>query len=187
MGYSRNSFLLVVIFLITNLLFTESFSSIQKDSYRRVIASNNKIFMGTDKTFNQLEKLTKKLFIPILMSSVLLTAIPVVSNAYWDENNEWVELQESSVQDVWGERLKKASTMSPKDIFMAAKGAGNNEKRVGPETKASMKRRAMAGCRTPEYRNLVPGGISEMNCNIKVNKGDSQFMLNILDPSAIEK
>jgi len=62
MGYSRNSFLLVVIFLITNLLFTESFSSIQKDSYRRVIASNNKIFMGTDKTFNQLEKLTKKLF-----------------------------------------------------------------------------------------------------------------------------
>lgn len=54
--------------------------------------------------------------------------------------------------------------------------------RVGPESSASKKRRAMAGCRTTEYRSLVPGGISELNCNIKVNKGDSQFMLNILDP-----
>lgn len=56
--------------------------------------------------------------------------------------------------------------------------------RVGPESSASKKRRAMAGCRTNEYRNQVPGGITELNCNIKVNKGDSQFMLDILDPPA---
>lgn len=40
----------------------------------------------------------------------------------------------------------------------------------------------MAGCRTNEYRSQVPGGISELNCNIKVNEGNLQFMLDILDP-----
>ena len=60
--------------------------------------------------------------------------------------------------------------------------------RVGPESTASKKRRAMAGCRTNEYRNQVPGGITELNCNIKVNKGNSQFMLDILDsPAAASK
>ena len=59
-----------------------------------------------------------------------------------------------------------------------------NINRVGPESSASKKRRAMAGCRTNEYRNQVPGGITELNCNIKVNKGNSQFMLDILDPPA---
>jgi hypothetical protein len=39
----------------------------------------------------------------------------------------------------------------------------------------------MAGCRTSEYRNLIPGGLSELNCNVKVNKGDIKFMLDILD------
>ena len=99
---SRGCFIFVIITL-TNVLLTRSFLTVQKQSFRRVIASNNKISMGTDRTFHNLEKLTKKLFLPILMS-VFLTAVPVISNAYWDENNEWVELKESGFQEVWGDR-----------------------------------------------------------------------------------
>lgn len=74
-------------------------------------------------------KIMKKVLLPILLSSALLIGTPMTSNAFWNESGEWVELKESSVTEVWGDRLKKASTMKPSDIFMAAKGAGNNDKR----------------------------------------------------------
>lgn len=75
------------------------------------------------------EKMLRKVLLPVLVSSALLVVAPLTSNAFWNESGEWVELKESSVTEVWGERLKKASTMKPSDIFMAAKGAGNNDKR----------------------------------------------------------
>lgn len=71
----------------------------------------------------------KKIILPFFISSALLMGSPMTSNAFWNESGEWVELKESSVTEVWGDRLKKASTMKPSDIFMAAKGAGNNDKR----------------------------------------------------------
>ena len=74
-------------------------------------------------------KIVEKVMLPLLLSSVLLISSPMVSNAYWNESGEWIELKESSFSEVWGDRLKKASTMSPSDILMAAKGAGNTEKR----------------------------------------------------------
>jgi hypothetical protein len=74
-------------------------------------------------------KIMKKVLLPILLSSALLIGTPMTSNAFWNESGEWVELKESSVTEVWGDRLKKASTMKPSEIFMAAKGAGNNDKR----------------------------------------------------------
>ena len=42
-------------------------------------------------------------------------------------------------------RIEKAKTMSRRDIFMAAKGAGNRDKLEGKESDKSKKRRAMAG------------------------------------------
>ena len=74
-------------------------------------------------------KIVEKFMLPLLLSSVLLISSPLVSNAYWNESGEWIELKESSFSEVWGDRLKKASTMSPSEILMAAKGAGNTEKR----------------------------------------------------------
>ena len=74
-------------------------------------------------------KLMKKVLSPLFLSSALLMGSPMPSHAFWNESGEWVELKESSVTEVWGDRLKKASTMKPSDIFMAAKGAGNNDKR----------------------------------------------------------
>jgi hypothetical protein len=67
-------------------------------------------------------KIMKKVLLPIFLSSALLIGTPMTSNAFWNESGEWVELKESSVTEVWGDRLKKASTMKPSDIFMAAQG-----------------------------------------------------------------
>jgi hypothetical protein len=78
---------------------------------------------------NQDEKTLRKVLLPLLISSALMVVAPLTSNAFWNESGEWVELKESSVGEVWGERLKKASTMKPSEILMAAKGAGNNDKR----------------------------------------------------------
>ena len=75
------------------------------------------------------KKFGSRVLLPILISSALLIASPIVSHAFWNEDGEWMDLKESSASEVWGARLKKASTMKPSDIFMAAKGAGNNDKR----------------------------------------------------------
>ena len=63
---------------------------------------------------------------------------------------------------------------------MAAKGA-RVVNREGPESKASMKRRAFAGCRTKEYREMVIPPVSEIDCSVKVNQGETEFMLKVLD------
>ena len=62
---------------------------------------------------------------------------------------------------------------------MSAKGAGNRDPSLGPETTKAKKRRAFAGCRESELR--VKTGLSEIECTVKVNKGDTAFMLDILD------
>ena len=75
------------------------------------------------------QRFASKFLLPILISSALLIASPIASHAFWNEDGEWMDLKESSASEVWGARLKKASTMKPSEIFMAAKGAGNNDKR----------------------------------------------------------
>ena len=129
-----------------------------------------------------------KRFSAALLSSATLilqphypALLPVFAETMIDEYGESVQLpEERGVGEVWGERLKKASQMDGKDILLAARGAKNTEKREGPESKASMKRRAFAGCRTRQYREMIPG-LSEIDCTVRVNKGDVNFMLDLLD------
>ena len=120
----------------------------------------------------------------VIMPSSMLQLRPAATMAEMmvDEYGTAVNIpEERGVSEVWGERLKKASQMEGKDIILAARGAKNTEKREGPESKASKKRRAFAGCRTREYRQMIPGGVSEIDCTVRVNKGDVDFMLNLLD------
>ena len=93
------------------------------------ISSNTREVSKLSARLDEYLKLASKVVLPVILSSVLIMAAPLASNAYWNESGEWIELKESSVTEVWGDRLKKAATMSPSDIFMAAKGAGNNDKR----------------------------------------------------------
>ena len=54
----------------------------------------------------------------ILISFVLISQSPAL--AEYNENLEWIGPPEQT----WMDRIEKAKTMSRRDIFMAAKGAG---------------------------------------------------------------
>ena len=88
--------------------------------------------------------------------------------------------QDESWQGTWKSRLDKASGMSPDEILMAARGGGNTEQKEGPESPASAKRRAMAGCRIEGIRKKA-GMPDEKACAARVLKGDPDFMLDVLD------
>ena len=88
--------------------------------------------------------------------------------------------QDESWQGTWKSRLDKASGMSPDEILMAARGGGNTEQKEGPESPASAKRRAMAGCRIEGIRKK-DGMPDEKACAARVLKGDPDFMLDVLD------
>lgn len=114
-------FLFCLVALVSQFLVTESFSRNGKSRANKVGIRLSMIQKSNNHN-------NMRILIPFLIC-VTLTSMPVVSSAYWNEQGEWMDLKESSVQEVWGERLKKASTMRPADIFMSAKGAGNNDKR----------------------------------------------------------
>ena len=100
-----------------------------------------------------------------------------------NEDGEYVDANrggDSGWQDTWKSRLDKASSMSADEILMAARGAGNVEQRVGEESAASQKRRAMAGCKVDGLRAKA-GAPDEKQCVARVLKGDSGFMLDVLD------
>lgn len=85
----------------------------------------------------------------------------------------------SSVQNAWD----KAGQMSQKEILMAARGAGNVKEKLkngGVESLKSQKRRAMAGCKEPTFRDAAGGG-TEAECNGRVLGGETAFMLKVLD------
>jgi hypothetical protein len=94
--------------------------------------------------------------------------------AEYDENLQWIGPPEQT----WQQRFDKAKTMSRRDIFMAAKGAGNRQLVIGKESEKSKKRRAMAACRAPEFREII--NISEIDCVVRVNKGDLDFILDTM-------
>jgi hypothetical protein len=106
-------------------------------------------------------------------------SLPIAHAIEYDDNGEWIKPEEKSWQEAWGDRAKKASTMSKDEIFMAAQGASNRD-RSGPETPKAKKRRAMAACRVSGVVSKVPG-LSERECIIRVNDGgDPSFILDIL-------
>jgi hypothetical protein len=97
-----------------------------------------------------------------------------------DDSGEYEQVEDQDWQTTWKERLDKASTMSPDQVFLAAKGAGNVDLKQGPETDVSKKRRAMAGCRDKTLRQKA--GLSEEKaCNARVLQGDIDFMIQAMD------
>eukprot|EP00978_Attheya_sp_CCMP212_P016272 scaffold42485_cov50-Attheya_sp.AAC.3 len=95
------------------------------------------------------------------------------------ESGEWEEVEEADWQTAWKDRLSKAQSMSQEEVFMAARGAGNVNLKEGPESDASKKRRAMAGCREESFRKKsnVP---NVKECNSRVLQGDTSFMLDVM-------
>ena len=90
------------------------------------------------------------------------------------------QVEEASWQETWAARAKKASTMSRDEIFLAAKGAGKRDASLGPESSASKKRRALAGCRSELLSQISPK-MDEKVCVGKAMKGDTEFILEVLD------
>ncbi|KAJ1432218.1 hypothetical protein B484DRAFT_33983 [Ochromonadaceae sp. CCMP2298] len=106
--------------------------------------------------------------------------LPIAFAVEYDDNGDWIHPTEKSWQEAWGDRAKKASTMSADEIFMAAQGASNRDPSAGPETPKAKKRRAMSGCRVKGVVSKT--GLSEKDCIIRVNDGgDPSFILDILD------
>ncbi len=82
--------------------------------------------------------------------------------------------------DVWKSRIEKASKMSPDEIIMAARGAGNTQSKGPDESVASRKRRALAGCRNEPMRRGSSFPV-EKDCIGQVLDGNIGFMLEVLD------
>jgi len=96
-----------------------------------------------------------------------------------NDEGEYDEVEDPDWQTAWKERLDKAQTMSADEVFMAARGAGNLDLKEGPESDASKKRRAMAGCRDTVARQKS-GVTDTKECTARVLNGDVDFMLKVL-------
>lgn len=96
-----------------------------------------------------------------------------------NEDGEYEEISEADWQTAWKERLEKAQGMTPEEVFMAARGAGNTNLKDGPESDASKKRRAMAGCRDTGIRTKA--GIKDpKDCTARVLGGETDFILDAM-------
>jgi hypothetical protein len=96
-----------------------------------------------------------------------------------EETGDYVTVEEADWQTTWKQRVDKAQSMSTEEIFKAARGAGNLERKEGPESDASKKRRAMSGCRDLDLRKQA-GVVNEKECNARVLGEDIDFMINVL-------
>lgn len=113
-------------------------------------------------------------------SSVALL-LPSVANARYilNDDGEYDEVKDTDWQTAWKGRLEKAQSMSTDEVFMAARGASNTDQKDGPESDASKKRRAMAGCRNTDF--LTKSGVSDTKtCTSRVLGGDFNFMLDVM-------
>ncbi len=96
-----------------------------------------------------------------------------------EETGEYDEVEDEDWQTAWGKRLDKAKSMSTEDVFLAAQGAGNTDLKVGDESEASKKRRALAGCRNDGFR--TKSGVKDAKeCTARVLGGDYQFMIDVM-------
>lgn len=96
-----------------------------------------------------------------------------------EETGEYDEVQDEDWQTAWGKRLDKAKSMSTEDVFLAAQGAGNTDLKMGDESEASKKRRALAGCRNDGFR--AKSGVKDAKeCTARVLGGDYQFMIDVM-------
>ena len=93
-----------------------------------------------------------------------------------EETGEYDEVEDKDWQTTWGDRLDKAKSMGTDDVFLAAKGGLKQSESDVPESEASKKRRALAGCRTDRFREK--SGIKDTKqCTVKVLGGEYDFIL----------
>jgi hypothetical protein len=114
-------------------------------------------------------------------TAVVATAPTAAANAVLvlNEDGEYEQVEEPTWQEAWKGRLDKASTMSTDQVFMAARGAGNQELKDGQESESSKKRRAFAGCRDSNLR--AKAGVPDAkDCSSRVLSGETDFMLQVL-------
>eukprot|EP00529_Nitzschia_sp_RCC80_P028313 CAMPEP_0113487038 /NCGR_PEP_ID=MMETSP0014_2-20120614/25305_1 /TAXON_ID=2857 /ORGANISM="Nitzschia sp." /LENGTH=268 /DNA_ID=CAMNT_0000380727 /DNA_START=87 /DNA_END=893 /DNA_ORIENTATION=+ /assembly_acc=CAM_ASM_000159 len=111
-----------------------------------------------------------------------------------EETGDYIEVEEETWQEAWRGRWNEASTMSTDQIFEAARGAGNLDKKsMEEESPSSKKRRALSACRNPEIRSRINtnnnsngggnnhGPLSERDCTARILKdGEIDFILNVL-------
>lgn len=113
----------------------------------------------------------------MVVGTVALAAPPSAHAKFvLNEDGDYEEVEEEDWQTAWKGRLEKAKSMTPDEVFMAARGAGNTDLREGPESDASKKRRAMAGCRDSGLRTKA-GVEDTKECTARVLQGDLDFML----------
>jgi len=111
---------------------------------------------------------------PFLLSKPAANAVYVMD----EETGDYVPLgEEADWQTTWKQRWDKAQTMTPDEVFAAARGAGNVVKEN--ESESSKKRRAMSGCREAGLRQKanVPDA---KECSARVLGGDVSFMLDVM-------
>jgi hypothetical protein len=115
-------------------------------------------------------------------AAAVLASTPSTAMARYildEETGDYIEVEDVEWQTAWKQRMDKASSMSTDEIFQAARGAGNAELRSGPESQASMKRRAMSACRDTTVRDKAGVG-TEKECTARVFAGEVQFLLDVL-------
>mmetsp|Transcript_32015 Transcript_32015/g.76491 ORF Transcript_32015/g.76491 Transcript_32015/m.76491 type:complete len:170 (+) Transcript_32015:151-660(+) len=93
-----------------------------------------------------------------------------------EETGDYDEVEDKDWQTTWGDRLEKAKSMGTDDVFLAAKGGLKQSETDVPESEASKKRRALAGCRTDGFREK--SGVKDARqCTAKVLGGEYDFIL----------
>ena len=102
-----------------------------------------------------------------------------------DATGDYVEvIEDGDWKKEWKSRYDQMTTMTPDEIFEAARGAGNvDSKDLANESPASKKRRAFSGCRDRGIRSKL-GNIDEKACTKRVLDGDVQFVLDVTDRGA---
>ena len=107
-----------------------------------------------------------------------------------EDTGDYIEVEEETWQEAWRGRWNEASTMSTDQIFEAARGAGNLDKKsLEDESPASKRRRALSACRNPTMRSRVnknnssDSPLSERDCTARIlNDGEIDFILSVLGP-----
>jgi hypothetical protein len=114
----------------------------------------------------------------VLLPALIAAAVPVASNAAvrLNDDGEYVDVEDVDWQTAWKERLDKAQSMSPDEVFNAARGAGNIDLKEGPESEASRKRRAMSACRDAGLRAKASAS-DPKKCTARVFAGEVDFIL----------
>jgi hypothetical protein len=112
----------------------------------------------------------------------LMTVAPQTACARYmldEETGEYIKVEDVDWQTEWKGRLDKASTMTKDEIFQAGRGAGNTDLKIGPESDASKKRRAMSACRDANVRAKA-GIANEKECTARVFGGEIDLLLEAL-------